>query len=102
MLSCLWPIGQAGYISSLRGAKRRSNPVLVCGSGLLRLARNDGGQSFSGQATDVLNDAGEIDPAMSCGIERLVDLLGKLAERRRSTGGLGRILRQREVLDHQG
>ena len=28
--------------SSLRGAERRSNPVCLRGSGLLRLARNDG------------------------------------------------------------
>jgi len=50
----------------------------------------------------MLDDAGEIDSAMSRGVERLVDFLRMLAERRRSTSGLGLILRQREVLDHQG
>jgi hypothetical protein len=31
----------SGRNASLRGAKRRSNPVCACGSGLLRFARND-------------------------------------------------------------
>src|SRR5207245_6666011 len=57
---------------------------------------------FSREAADMLDNAGEIDPAISSGIERLVDFLRVLAERRRSSCGLGRILRQREILDHQG
>ena len=39
---------------------------------------------------------------MAGGVERLVDLLRVLAQRRRSARSIRRILRQREVLHHQG
>src|SRR5258708_16862620 len=61
-----------------------------------------GDQVCPGEAADVKDDAAKIDAAISCGVERLVYLLRMLAEWRRSTCGLGRILRQREVFDHQG
>src|SRR5258707_14235385 len=56
---------------------------------------------FSRQAADMLDDPGEIHPAIPRGIERLVDFLRMLAKRRCRPGGLRRILREREVLDHQ-
>src|SRR5438270_12468990 len=47
------------------------------------------------------DDAGEIDSAISGSIECLVDFLRMFAERRCRAGGVGRVMREREVLDHQ-
>src|ERR1700722_3172177 len=69
--------------------------------GLLRFARNDGLKSLSRKAANVPDDPGEIDPAAPGRVERLVDFLRMFAERRRSTCGGGRILRQRQVFHHQ-
>ena len=56
---------------------------------------------ISRRAPNVLDNPGKIHPAMAGGVERLVDLLRMLAQRRRRTRGLGGVLRQRQVLHHQ-
>ena len=50
----------------------------------------------------MLDDPREIYPTMPRRIERLVDFLRVFSQRRGGAGSLGRILRQREVLHHQG
>src|SRR6476660_5894871 len=54
-----------------------------------------------GEASNMLDNPGKIHGAMAGGIERLVDLLRVLAQRRRGAGGLRRLLRQSQVLHHQ-
>src|SRR6476469_7648791 len=56
---------------------------------------------FPGKTPNVLNNSGKVDPAMTGGIERLVDFLRMLAERRRGTGSAGGVLSERQVLHHQ-
>ena len=59
-------------------------------------------QVFPGETPNVLDNSGKVDPAMAGGVERLVDFLRVLAERRRRAGRLGRVLRQRQILHHEG
>ncbi|KAG5719930.1 hypothetical protein E4T56_gene15846, partial [Termitomyces sp. T112] len=48
---------------------------------------------FSSEIANVLDNSGKIHPTLPGLVEGLIDLLGMLAERRRRTRGLGRVLR---------
>ena len=77
-------------------------PYLAKGSLIIDCSTIDVESAVQAHALAAKQGIASVDAPVSGGIERLVDFLGMLAERRRSTSGLCRVLRQREVLDHQG